>query len=435
MSLLRVSRPFGMILGLLVGAGCGVTHESSTFPASRYPTAAESGEQTDAHHSEVDEGNHEDSRGESPATDGTSGEESGAESGTTQTEDGQGSADGASGPSGGPEPGTGDDVSDPLPNEGTDGGEPEDFADCTRVGFEALQEIAESDGQNYSYRASKGTAQLGDFLEIASFVDWNGPSGPGSYSLDGINYRDCGLCLRIWAGCDEEACETLFYADEGIVRIDSIGPDGTPFIASLQGVVFKETTFEDDYTSVEVAGGERWCLDGYSINQVVGAGPTENDLAEETLPESGDGAPSGSAPVGDEAGGADAEDTGAWTDDDCSLSVLAEVRDESGPCVSCTAGDYITVVGVIENNCAQTLTYQSEKSCLVSEFEVYNLYHGSAAQYPMTCDSEVRTETLAPGERVTQTRPAGRLSNGDYELTVQFEDGDRSVRTLTFGVE
>ena len=52
-------------------------------------------------------------------------------------------------------------------------------------------------------------------ITIASYADWNGPTTPGSYSLDGINYADCGLCLLIAADCNGESCAKTFYADAG----------------------------------------------------------------------------------------------------------------------------------------------------------------------------------------------------------------------------
>ena len=152
-----------------------------------------------------------------------------------------------------------------------------DLGDCSRVGFQALQEIAETDGTNYSYRAAQGPEALFDLLAVDSYGEWSGPTAPGTYVLDGINYKDCGLCLRLSAGCNGENCDKMFYANEGAVEISSIGSDGTPFVASMNGVVFKESTFEEDFTSVEVPGGETWCLDGYSFNQEFGAGVTTND--------------------------------------------------------------------------------------------------------------------------------------------------------------
>ena len=323
------------------------------------------------------------------------------------------------------------DVEPEAPTE-DDSSVEQELAACTTMGFQADREIAETDGSNYSYRAARGPDTDYDLLEIASYSGWNGPTAPGTYSLEGINYRDCGLCLRIWKGCGEESCEKSFYADEGLVQIDAIGEDGTLFIGSMIDVVFKESTFEDDYTSVAVVDGESWCLDGYTFAQEFGAGVTTVEV--EPIDEGTD-EPTSTGGNDEVSTGDSSSDTPIDDSADCTITLRAEVRDESGPCTDCNAGDYITVVGVIENSCSQDLTYQSEKSCLVSEFVVYNIAAGSSAEYPMTCDDDLQIEFIESGDRVTRTRPAGRLSSGDYELTVQFEDSERAERTLLFTVQ
>ena len=119
----------------------------------------------------------------------------------------------------------------------------------------------------------------------------------------------------------------------------------------------------------------------------------------------------------------------------CQLTLRAEARDLDGPCTTCTFGDYITLVGVVENTCESTLTYSSDVECLVSEFVVLNLFHESKSEYPMTCKQIPLNEVLATGEVLTKTRPAGTLSAGDYKLTVQFEDAARTKAELLFSVQ
>ena len=305
---------------------------------------------------------------------------------------------------------------------------------CDRIGFEATREIAETDGSNFSYRAALGPDSAFDILEIASFSDWNGPTAPGMYALEGVNYRDCGLCLRIWANCGEESCEKSFYANEGIVEITEMGADGSLFVGALNNVVFKESTFDDDYTSIEVSGGERWCVNGYTFELEVGAGVAPREGASGTLDPNTDPSETTSESNDDSDSSSGGSNPGSNTDDDCTLTFRPEVRDESGSCTNCTAGNYITVVGIVENTCEQRLTYESPRDCLVREFVIDNVVEGSASQYPMTCNPTLRTEELAPGQSVTQTRPAGRLSSGTYELTVFFGDEALSEYTLSFSV-
>ena len=120
---------------------------------------------------------------------------------------------------------------------------------------------------------------------------------------------------------------------------------------------------------------------------------------------------------------------------DCELTLRAEVRDEGGACTSCTFGEYITVVGVVENLCTTVKTYESNLNCVVSEFIILNLFHGSSSDYPMTCSGGGLVETVDPGEQLTKTRPAGKLSVGEYRLTVYFEDPAQTEAVLLFDVE
>lgn len=120
---------------------------------------------------------------------------------------------------------------------------------------------------------------------------------------------------------------------------------------------------------------------------------------------------------------------------DCGLAVRAFVRDSAGECKVCSFGDYITLVAAVDNSCAQSLAYRSERTCLVSEFQVQNLVHGSTSAYPMTCGIGIEETDVVGGDSLTQTRPAGRLSAGNYELRVQFEDAERSLSVVRFSVE
>jgi len=330
------------------------------------------------------------------------------------------------------------DSTTPDTTPGDDSGQPTDSPACDRVGFAPTEEIAEIQGGNYLYTGIRGPEESADYLRVSSYAEWNGPDGPGTYRLTGINYRECGLCLLMWSGCDSESCDKTYYANEGVVQIDSIGGTGTPFIATFNNVVFKEVQILTDYTSVEVENGERWCMDGHTIDQVFGAGTTINDPDadddSDVLPPDGD-EPVGPEPPADDTGSTDPADDDGTIDTDCQLSIRAEVRDESGPCTTCTEGDYITVAGVIENTCDRTLVYQSEKDCTVSAFLIENLTSRGEVEYVSTCfDGAIELE-IAPGARIEQTRPTGRLSAGTYQLSAQFENEERTERVISFSVE
>ena len=98
------------------------------------------------------------------------------------------------------------------------------------------------------------------------YTSFGGPTSPGRYVLDGINFKDCGLCLLMLQGCDDSGeCEKTFYADEGVVEITQIASDR--FAANYSGVVYREVTLDqEDSTSVPVPNGETVCVDGFTFD-------------------------------------------------------------------------------------------------------------------------------------------------------------------------
>ena len=121
--------------------------------------------------------------------------------------------------------------------------------------------------------------------------------------------------------------------------------------------------------------------------------------------------------------------------DGCELELRAEVRDQSGPCTTCSFGDYITVVGIVENPCSIDLNYQATEDCVVSEFIIMNQESGSSSEYPMTCAGGSTVTLIPSGGELTKTRPAGRLSAANYYLTVSFKDPGDTIAELYFSVE
>ncbi|MEO1270376.1 MAG: hypothetical protein AAFX99_20005 [Myxococcota bacterium] len=103
-----------------------------------------------------------------------------------------------------------------------------------------------------------------------------GPTEPGSYDLNGINYRDCGLCIVMRQGCDgQNPCQKVFYAEQGTVDITAIGEVGDRFTATLNQVVLDEVTIDGQtFVSTKVADGETWLIDGLGFDQEIQAEPT-----------------------------------------------------------------------------------------------------------------------------------------------------------------
>ena len=152
-------------------------------------------------------------------------------------------------------------------------GSPTD-ASCSQSGFAAGTESgAIGSSEQWAFQAYKpdGTA----FVSVSSLADWNGPMTTGSYSLDGINYKDCGLCLLAGTGCDGgQNCSKVFYASEGTVNVTSLGAaEGETLAGLLEGVVFEEVTIAEDYTSTPVSGGDTWCFNEYAFNETIAADP------------------------------------------------------------------------------------------------------------------------------------------------------------------
>ena len=115
----------------------------------------------------------------------------------------------------------------PDAGEAPDAGPPDAGSMCERDGFEAVRgQALVTDGRlTYSGVSVNGTPF--DVVRVDIYESFGGPTEPGVYSLDGINYADCGLCVRILSNCDgENPCEKTFYAEQGEVEITEVDTEG-----------------------------------------------------------------------------------------------------------------------------------------------------------------------------------------------------------------
>ena len=176
-------------------------------------------------------------------------QETQSDAGPNDASGGQGDSDGTGGGS----------------DNGTSGGA---AGACERTGFpQATQSRAQANEGGWLFEATND--DLSEFVNISSFVNWQGPTVPGVYNLSGINYRDCGLCLLAGTNCSGGSCETLYYAHEGTVEVTSTGTeDGVTVAGALRNVVFEEVTIGDDYTTTRVPNGSTWCFDYYTFSDV-----------------------------------------------------------------------------------------------------------------------------------------------------------------------
>ncbi len=146
-----------------------------------------------------------------------------------------------------------------------------DPADCDGNGFEVVSGGITVQQDYLRYQGANAEVYPLDVLQIELYQmnPYLGPKTPGTYSVDGENYVDCGLCLLLHAGCNDQGCQKTFFADEGELEITAIESDGGEFAATYHNVVFKEVTIGDDWVSTPVEGGETWCLNDLSVSEVI----------------------------------------------------------------------------------------------------------------------------------------------------------------------
>ena len=197
-------------------------------------------------------------------------------------------------------------------DSGTDNTD-DNTSDCDRNGFSTASHQASYGNNAFQYEALNSTGSPRDVLMLTSYQSgFDGPTTPGTYSLEGTNYADCGLCLLALTGCVEGgACEKYFYADAGSVTITEFGQDGAVFAGELDSVVFKEVTIDSEsYVSTPVAGGETWCMNGHSFSVTVGQEPAAPNTGD-----NGDTGNTDNSNDGDNTGTGDGTDTNPGGDD------------------------------------------------------------------------------------------------------------------------
>ena len=135
---------------------------------------------------------------------------------------------------------------------------------CDIEGFNVAQAIAQRQGDQFSVvYAVNNASEPYDMLQVEIYGgDFGGPTGPGTYQLDGSNYATCGLCVVARTNCSQNAgCQKTFYASEGVVQIDTFSADADRLVATVQNIVMQEVTIDSQsYQSTPVAGGQSWCI-------------------------------------------------------------------------------------------------------------------------------------------------------------------------------
>ena len=138
---------------------------------------------------------------------------------------------------------------------------------CEYQGHTTVLDGATWNGASFSYLSFSTPTQPGDIVKIEIYPGdpYYGPTDPGIYSVDEINYQDCGLCVLAFKNCDSTGlCDAMFYADEGSVTIDSFGG---VFVGSFADIVLREVTISPTtFLSTPVLDGPCWEADGFSFN-------------------------------------------------------------------------------------------------------------------------------------------------------------------------
>lgn len=256
---------------LLLAWGC-----SSEEPVPKNPAGTEDSQTENPADDQTGDTNTDDNTGDDSTTcTNDSGSNDNTGSGDTGNGDSGNTDTGNSGDNGGND-NSGSDNETPTCDTGTDTGNNDaPNSDCDRSGFSTNVHEAMYGTNAFQYKAQSSTNSPFDLLLVTSYQDgFDGPTTPGTYSVDGTNYADCGLCLLALTDCAEGGnCQKTFYADLGSVTISQFGQDGGIFSGSLSGVVFKEVTIDEQtYTSTPVAGGDTWCVNELSFSVQVGQG-------------------------------------------------------------------------------------------------------------------------------------------------------------------
>jgi hypothetical protein len=135
--------------------------------------------------------------------------------------------------------------------------------DCDHHGFDlANGTIIETIPGRLGFRAASGRDRFEIDLVFGGVQE--GADGVGNWELAGQRYDNCSTCVVIRQGCDDAgACEKVYYATEGILRIDQWSADG--FQAGLEDVLLREVNVDNPIRVTPRTNGERWCMEGTEL--------------------------------------------------------------------------------------------------------------------------------------------------------------------------
>ncbi len=116
------------------------------------------------------------------------------------------------------------------------------------------------------------TARPVTYLSLQMYQDapYHGPTETGIYTLTGLPYETCGLCVLVYADCGTSTCGTTYLARSGVLEITHIGTSGerlagTLTNARLDEVTINSTTRESDW----VEDGDQICIGSYAFDETI----------------------------------------------------------------------------------------------------------------------------------------------------------------------
>lgn len=106
-----------------------------------------------------------------------------------------------------------------------------------------------------------------------------------------------------------------------------------------------------------------------------------------------------------------------------------------GSCVTCASGADHWVAAAIYNPCAEAFEVSLYDGYLIGGMELVNHTTGEGMGMGSGSTGRVVTETIAPGEWLSETAYQGGLSDGSYSLVISFFDTGGHSASMEFTVE
>ena len=138
---------------------------------------------------------------------------------------------------------------------------------CDQDGFTAVQESGTDDENVGRYTGLSAAADPFNAFVVELWWNFGAPTEPGSYEVLDQNYSECGLCVLGNLGCAQSgACEKTFLGFSGLFEMTDVpAAAGDAFGGTVSNLQMREVTIDQNASSTPVAGGQIWCIEGFSF--------------------------------------------------------------------------------------------------------------------------------------------------------------------------